>query len=312
MLIKLSQDTLSRIKNELLEPNITYEEPDSFKNELENLIGDEFKFIDSGAFSLTYEKDGLIFKFTETKKDVLKTKLFHEIANKLPEKYQKYVMYVDDIGSFKLNEKTIYYVVTEKLYPLGGLTVNRIFGIEIYDKNKYFANALKSFITQNNFNKIIDLFSQYIKDKSKTDEVDQLKYNRAGRDVMNSIIRDFDDVDSSKSKVNPVHYFAHIITSKLKILNINFDDYAFQKELIEFFYKTKIGFPSNYNYLEYMTKKHGIENINKLETIEFIEFLKYLKEKFNVIFDDLFNKNIMMRKNGDLVICDVGTFEFNE
>jgi hypothetical protein len=302
MLIKLSQSTLSKIKNELnITPSGEAPNPEDFRDSLEEVLDDDFKYLGQGGYNVVYEKNNLIFKFTKNKNDILKAKLLHELANKMPEEYQRYIMYIDDTGSFNLEGDPVYYVATEKLFPLSNREIAELFNIKRenkeLNKKKYLPNVFKAIISSNNFNEIIDLFIKNLLDNSKTEEVDQLKYNRTGQTMKDNIIKKFDEIDSEFTiDLDNDVIFANIVSEEFDKLNIKYDP-DFKYELRDMFTNKRQDIPLDYSHIYFNNK-------NK----EFVKFLKYLKTNFNIESADLHFNNIMKRKNGDLVLSDVGLF----
>jgi hypothetical protein len=305
MLIKLSQSTLSKIKNELnITPSGEAPNPEDFRYNLEEVLDDDFKYLGQGGYNVVYEKNNLIFKFTKNKSDVLKAKLLHELANKMPEEYQRYIMYIDDTGSFNLEGDIIYYVATEKLFPLTNREITELFNIKRenkeLNKKKYLPNVFKAVINTDNFNEIINLFIKNLLDNSKTEEIDQLKYNRAGQTMKDNIIKEFDEIDSEFTiDLDNDVIFANIVSEEFDKLNIKYDA-DFKYELRDMFTNKRQDIPLDYSHIYFNNK-------NK----EFVRFLKYLKTNFNIESADLHFGNIMKRKNGDLVLSDVGLFRIN-
>lgn len=305
MLIKLSQSTLSKIKNELnVTPQGEAPDPYDFKDDLEEILDEDFQYIGQGAYNLVYEKNNLIYKFTKSKNDGLKAKLLHELANKMPEEYQRYIMYIDDNGSLNLKGDTVYYIVTEKLFPLTNREISELFNIKRenkeLNKKKYLPNVFKNIISPNNFNEIVDLFIKNIEDNSKKEEVDQLKYNRIGQTMKDNIIKEFDNIDSEFTlDLDNDVIFSNIVSEEFNKLNIKYD-YDFRYELRDYFTNKRQDIPLDYSHIYFNNK-------NK----EFVKFLKYLKTNFNIESADLHFNNIMKRKNGDLVLSDVGLFRIN-
>lgn len=304
MLIKLSQSTLSKIRNELnITPKGKSPDPEDFRYDLEEVLDDDFKYIGQGSYNIVYEKNNLIFKFTRNKNDVLKAKLLHELANKMPEEYQTYIMYVDDTGSFNLKGDPIYYVATEKLSPLSNREITELFNIsrdnKELSKKKYLPNVFKAIINTDNFNKIVDLLIKNLLDNSKAEEVDQLKYNRTGQTIKDSLIVRFDSIDSNTDDLDNDIIFSNIVSEEFDKLNIKYEP-DFKYELRDLFTDKRQDIPLDYSHIYFNNK-------NK----EFVKFLKYLKTSFNIESADLHFGNIMKRKNGDLVLSDVGLFRMN-
>lgn len=272
------------------------------------------KFIGKGLFSIVYEKDSYVYKFTLNRSDILKTMLFASLYNKVPEKYKKHII---DVIDFDFDESTKFYcIVVEKLYPLNQTEIGLLLGNESKTEQNFVASTL---ITEKVINNILNEFSKIDNIKLEIEKI--IQFSSTKNILMDKIVQDLNktyflilnnknDQDNKNAIVINARRFASSI-----VLTINsFIKNLFGKELEN---KSKIielmKYVSKY-YLDLVRLPTSYQkDIKKFDTSRYggdlLEFLRYMKENYNIFFKDLHTGNLMKRANGDIVLSDVGLFE---
>lgn len=273
-----------------------------------NLIG-------KGLFSIVYEKDSLIYKFTMNRPDILKTLLFKSLKNKLPEQYKKFILQIEDFG---FDEETkFYYIITEKLYNLQKIEMSLLKGNESPIEQQFVASTLitDKFVTfcleqfktlpslLETINKILDFPS------TKNLLMSEIVNNLNNISFINIDSKDKEDIKIKNISVNSKRFASEVAATIAKFIRSKFnvkleldEKYLAIVKKIAINYLDSVSLPSNYlkDNLKFDKSRYGGD---------LMEFLRYIKDNHNILFKDLHLGNIMKRVNGDLVLSDVGLFK---
>lgn len=276
---------------------------------------DKTNFIGQGLFSIVFEKNSEIYKFTMNRSDILKTILFKSIQDKLPEKYRKFIMEIYDFGYDE--ETKFYYIITEKLYNLQKIEMSLLKGNQSPIEQSFVASTL---ITDRLITSCLEHLKNNVKNIS--DEIDKIINIPSTKNVlMSNIIKQLDktyfievkstdpeDIKIKNISVNSKRFASEVAAEIALFLKLNFkvniklDDSMNLAKIIAKKYLDNVSLPRNYTQdnSKFDESRYGGE---------LMEFLRYIKQNYNILFRDLHFGNIMKRANGDFVLSDVGFFQ---
>lgn len=325
MLIRIAQSAYDEIKKEILKsqnlPKKTLLEEGSLsedfeaKSKLENKFGlKETDYIGQGLFNIVYIKNNLVYKFTRNREDVLKAILLKQLGTNIPEKYIKHIMHIEDFGYDE--ETKTYYLITEKLDPISKTEKSLLLGNVPSLEHNFVATTL---LTPSNLDIIIDIIKQNSNESQENlEKIDSLKHSYK-QELLSLLVSKIELLDFSGQtkpknkeeelaliKENAKLFSGTIINSIYRFLkfklNINI-----KINLLKAIQQTMALYLSNERF-PVMSKQDNKYNYRKERFgFELLEFLKYLKTQ-GIEFNDTHTGNIMKRKNGDLVLSDVGLF----
>lgn len=325
MLIRIAQSAYDEIKKEILKsqtlPKKKLTEADSLsedfeaRTKLENKFGlKETDYVGQGLFNIVYIKNNLVYKFTRNREDVLKAVLLKQLGTNIPEKYIKHIMHIEDFGYDE--EAKAYYLITEKLDRISQTEKSLLLGNVPSSEQNLAATTL---LTPSNLDIIIDIIKQNSNETQENLEIiDSLKYSYK-QELLSLLVSkiellDFSSLNKPKNKEeelalikeNAKLFSGTIINSIYRFLkfklNINI-----KINLLKAIQQTVALYLSNDRF-PVMSKQDNKYNYKKDRFgFELLEFLKYLKTQ-GIEFNDTHTGNIMKRKNGDLVLSDVGLF----
>jgi len=318
-MLKISNKIIEKVKQELDDQaKVKPTQPEFLKNDplFKKIIKEKFdldisNFLGMGQYNVAYEKNNLIFKFTKNKNDILKTIAISSLRYELPEEFHKHILYVEDFGSFKLKGVEIYYIIAEKLFELSMVEKSLLLKNEAYADLGFFTTTI---LTEENFNKIIEIINANVS-VNLTEIIDGVRK----AELMSIITKKLDENNFGKTDFgrlskeeyiqkmvdNSRTFSGIIVTSFIKYVKDKFKERLLINNIqkvvddIGKIYLIDKRFPKNYK------QKQIIKGFGK----ELFEFLNILKEK-GIYFSDTHTSNIMKRKNGDLVLSDVGLFVF--
>lgn len=332
MFYKLSQESLKKIKEligkddyskyislEKFKDRKKTNEPNFDLNQFNELLKKfnltDKNFVGKGVFSIAYEKDEKIFKFTLNRNDLLKILALQSIKSKIPEKYEKFLMEIYDFG-FDEDSK-FYYIIIEKLQNLQKTEKTLLLGNESPIEIGFNASTL---ITEDFINKILLKLKEIPDVKDYIDNI--LKFSSTKNILMNEVKETVEKInfvipnsfDKSALPMQIAHN-ARQFGINILICVLKFIEKIFGKDLS---YNSPL--PMNVakdlanDYVNFVKfPRRQISDNKTFNTKRFggdlLEFLRFLKENYNILFNDLHTGNIMKRHSGDLVLSDVGLFE---
>jgi len=323
MIIKISQLAFQKIKEELnhKSPAKTLFDQDSLdfdlnaKRILEKRFGlTENNYIAKGLFNLVYLKDGLIYKFTRNRSDLLKSVGLNSLKNQVPEKYKKHIMQIEDFGYDK--DAKAYYLICENLQPLNQMEKSIFLGNETFHEQNFVSSLL---ITESNYNRIIDVIVNNLLTKDNLEYIQSLKtVNSLKANLMTKITQRVNELDFGRTdfgklkkeeKKNKLVDNSRLFSSTIISSIVSFLKDTFRIKLNINFIKAIDEIAKIYLLNNRFPQRHKLkyQHYNRLGK-DLLEFLDYLKSH-NIFFNDTHTGNIMKRGD-DYVLSDVGLFEF--
>lgn len=328
MFTKYAEGLFDEVKKEILKnknnPTKSLKLDDSLSNNSEHIRFLENKFdlkptdyIAKGQYNIVYSKNNLIYKFTKNRDDVLKPLAIFALRNEVPEKFYKHILHIEDFGH--IEEISSYYLIVEKLYPISRIERSLLLANETFDETAFISTLL---ITEENYNNFINSIKENALKKDQAQYLDVLiTDNKLKPNLMHAIKNavdnlkfekvDFGNLDLTKRKekilANASNFASTVLMTILKYFKG-----TFRESLSMNFNKVMSDVRKPYLANNRMpknaigdTKSFREDRFGK----ELLDFLNYLKNN-NIYFFDVHTNNIMKRSNGDLVLSDVGLFNF--
>lgn len=306
-------------------------------------------FAGKGQFSVVFNKNGIVYKFTKNKKDIEKMLFFHSIREKIPEKYKNHIVEVFDFG-YDQNSK-YYYLSCEKLYPLSKAKKSLLtrgsnpteFSLSTFFTKRIYIELLEILEEMQTDNNVKNAFNQVLRSPSLNAKCFELLINGLSsakieqlgakiNSIENELLRDPNNMllrkntKETKAEVYnkiSLHLMEIIYSYVIKFVksdSTSFDSEDIRKGIYQFVSKDIVA--ESVSVLSDMIMSmfnrfpiHEPEDIKRsndssLFGADVLEFLRYLKDNYNIHFYDMHSGNFMERSNGYLVLSDVGFFIF--
>jgi len=305
-------------------------------------------FAGKGQFSVVFNKNGIVYKFTKNKKDIEKMLFFHSIKEKVPEKYRKHIVEVFDFGYDE--DSKYYYLSCEKLYPLSKAKKSLLtrgsnpteFSLSTFFTKRIYMELLEILEEIQTDSDVKDALNQVIKSPTLNAKCFELLINGLSGAKIEQLALRINSLENELLR-NPNN-----ILLKKNVKEVKADAYnKISLHLIEIIYSYVTKFVKSESKYDSEDIRRGIyyfvnrdivaesvsvlsgmintmfnrfpihepediarQNDSSLFGGDVLEFLRYLKDNYNIHFYDMHSNNFMERSNGDLVLSDVGFFVF--
>jgi type III secretion system FlhB-like substrate exporter len=272
------------------------------------------------AMKVLFKGKEAIAKLSHQKSDIENLKKISDLKDKLPSNLKKHLpeVYFTRFSNNPATEPHI--AIVEELYPTNKHVLSVLFAefprnkwqiiVEKFQNKSFVRQLVGKFLSFPTSSGISNIFKSRMKDgvnllteffyKYQYPEqymsFDPVEFSDSCKDILEFLFVDLDlDLDQQQEIDIHLSLIKNEIYSFWKRIVLDYDKYKFnalfpgssESDLLEIRLSLARQFP---------------------EARSLIKLLTYLKDSFGVYWEDLHEGNIMQRKNGDLVISDVGLF----